>query len=401
MLPRVKIDFKNGSLGSVAPNADGVCGLAITGSPVTDKFALLAPYILRSLDGLVELGITSDTEDVNANIYKEVKEFYAQAGDGAELWLMGFADTILPSAICDKTNENGAKKLIKVAQGKLRCLAVSFRNLAAYTPTLTNGLDSDVETAMLNAQALAEWATTSLYAPLFVLLEGRGFATANITNLADLSTNNYNRVGVLIGDTASGTKSAAIGLLAGRIASTPVQRHIGRVRDGALKVQTIFIDDKDPVLADVESVNDKGYITFRTFTGKAGYFFSDDNLATAVADDYRSIARRRTIDKAYRIIYQTMLEKVNEEMPISSTGGIPAAFAKAWEANIISDIVNNMGVNGELGSDPDNPKDKGVKAYINPEQNVVATSSFVVKVQIKPFGYAKYINVELGFYTTE
>ena len=42
------------------------------------------------------------------------------------------------------------------------------------------------------------------------------------------------RVGVLIGDTISQSKGAAIGILAGKLASIPVQRHIGRVKDGAL-----------------------------------------------------------------------------------------------------------------------------------------------------------------------
>jgi phage gpG-like protein len=388
MLPRVKIDFKNGSLGNVAPKADGVCGLAITGSPVADKFALLTPYILHQLEGLADLGITSAEDDDNAFIYKHVKEFYAEAKEGAELWLMGFSNATLPSAICDNT-QNNAKKLLQLANGKLRCLAVAFN------PASAEG-EEELPLAMLNAHQLAEWTTENLYAPLFILLEGRNFTKENVATLADLSQYDYNRVGVLIGDTVSESAGAAVGLLLGRIAAIPVQRHIGRVRDGAVAALNIFIDDQDPAIANVETINDKGYITFRTFTGKAGYFFSDDNLATEVSDDYRSIARRRSIDKAYRIIYQTMLERINDEIPVNATGGIPAAIAKAWEADIVSAVVNQMGANGELGNDPDNANDKGVKAYINPEQNVVATSQFKVQAQIKPFGYAKYIDVELG-----
>ena len=141
------------------------------------------------------------------------------------------------------------------------------------------------------------------------------------------------------------------------------------------------------------------YITFRTFTGKSGYFFTDDCLTTAVSDDYRSIARRRTIDKAFRIIYQTMLENVNDEIPITDEGYLVPSMVKSWESEIIASISTEMTANGELGVDTSNPDDTGVKAYINPEQKVASTSKINVVAQVKPYGYAKYIDVELGFVT--
>ena len=43
MLPRVKINFENGALGSVAPSEDGVIGLIVTGYAVTKFFELDKP----------------------------------------------------------------------------------------------------------------------------------------------------------------------------------------------------------------------------------------------------------------------------------------------------------------------------------------------------------------------
>lgn len=399
MLPRVKIDFSNGVLGSVSPSEDCVVGLVCTAVDVAGKLTLATPYILHKLDDLTALGVTSAADDANAFLYKQVSEFYAQAGDGAELRVYGLPATVKPSDAVN-VEENHAKDFIKKSNGKLRCLAVAFKPAAGYTATITNGLDSDVMTAALKAQALAEWATNSLYAPLFVLLAGRGYAKENIAQLPDLTENGYNRVGILIGDTVSESEGAAIGLLAGRIAACPVQRHIGRVKDGALNAMKAYIDDQVADIANVETLNDNGFVTFRTFTGKSGYFFADDSLATAVADDYRSIARRRTIDKAFRICYATMLEHVNDEVPVTNAGGIVPAIAKSWESEIVTAIVNQMTANGELGTDPNDASDKGVKCYIDYDQNVLATSQINVVVQVKPYGYAKYINVELGFMTT-
>lgn len=397
MLPRVKIDFANGALGSVAPSADCVVGMIATGADVTGDSNLKVGtvYVLKKFDDLTALGVTAEN---NAFLYKHVREFYSQAGDGQELWIMAVAASVKPSETLDRTN-NYARKLIQTANGRIRCLVVAHKPAPGYTATIANGLDNDVLTAAAKGQELAEWATNSLYAPLFVIIAARGYAKANKASLPDLTTMSYNRVGILLGDTVTGSEGAAVGLLAGRIAECPVQRHIGRVKDGALKADAIFIDDEDPSVADVETLHDKGFITFRCFTGKSGYFFTDDCLATGIADDYRSIARRRTIDKAYRIAYLTMLENVNDELPITDDGYMVPSVIKSWEAEMVAAIVNQMTSLGELGTDPADSADKGVKCYINPEQNIASTSRIVVKLQVKPYGYSKYMDVELGFIT--
>ena len=54
---------------------------------------------------------------------------------------------------------------------------------------------------------------------------------------------------------------------------------------------------------------------------------------------------------------------------------------------------------GNLGNDPDNSNDTGVKCYIDPSQNVVSTSTIKVNIKVKPYGYARYIEANLGFFT--
>lgn len=401
MLSGVKINFSNGALGSVSPSADCVSGMVATGSAVTGtgKLSLGTSYILYKLDDLVALGVTSASSDVNASLYKDVKDFYEQVGDGAELWLMVFPSTAKQSDLVDK-EQDYAKKLIQAANGRIRTLIVSYTPAAGYSATITDGLDADVKIAMKNAQVLGEWATNTLYAPLFTLLQAREYDNANMTQLADLTEMSYDRVAILIGDTITSSKGAAIGILAGKIASIPVQRHIGRVKDGALVATELFIGDKDPYLADVETLNNKGYITFRTFTGKAGYFFSDDCLATEITDDYRSIAHRRTIDKAYRIAYKIMLNHVNDEIPVKNDGTLVPAMCKSWQQEIVSGIYNEMTSQGELGVDSTDSTDKGVKCFIDYNQNILSTSQLNMSVQVKPYGYAKYININLGFMVT-
>lgn len=398
MLPRVKILFQNGLLGTAAAGSDGLLGLAVTAVAVVDKFELAKAYVIRSLSALDDLGITSASDDANAFLYKQVKEFYSEAQDGTALWLMGYPNTAKQSDIVDK-DQNYAKLLIQEAEGALKGLIVAFNPAAGYTPVIEDGLDADVKTAMLNAQALSVWSADQLFAPLFVIIEAREFS-GDVADLLTLTTYSYNRVGVLLADSVSGSKGSAVGLLGGRIASIPVQRHIGRVKDGALSLTNAYVGSLTVSKADVETIHDKGFITLRTFVGKAGFFFSDDSLATAVSDDYRSLARRRTIDKAFRIAYATLIEELNDEIPLTADGLIAPALAKSWETAVETAIVNEMTSNGNLGVDPTDDTDTGVQCFIDYNQNVVATSKIEVVLRVKPYGYAKYIDVKLGFKTT-
>lgn len=395
MLPQVKINFANGALGLVQPSPDGLLGICCTGVAVATTFALNQAYKLSAYSDLDALGITADN---NPSIDKIIKEFYEQAEDGTEVWLMAFPDTVLMSDIVDKT-QNYATSLITSAQGALRGLVISRTPAAGYMPTVTNGLDADVALAMTNAQALGEWAADSKFAPVFVIIEGYDYSGTS-ADLSDLTTGTVNnRVSVIIGDTVQSSKQAAVGILAGMIASIPVQRNIARVKNGPLNITAAYIVDDKVEDADIAGLNDKGYITFRTFVGRAGYFFNDDFTATAATDDYSHLTARRTIDKAYRIAYNTLLDDLLDNVPVNSDGTLQVPLIKSWQTAVETAITNSMTANQELSVDITNPNDKGVQCFIDPTQNIVSTSQMNVTVSVRPFGYPRFINVTLGFET--
>jgi hypothetical protein len=394
MLPRVKLYFENGTLGSTSPSDDGVTGLVASAVAVAGKFALGTAYLITKLDGLATYGITSDETDVNANIYKVVKEFYDEAIEGTKLWFLGALNTVPVADLVDKTKPY-AKTLIESAKGAINVLMVSKTDPAGYVPVILDALDSDIYTGMINAQALGEWVTESKFAPLFTLLEGRHY-TGISASLRNLFEGGQNRVGIFIGDTISGSTGASIGLLAGRIATIPVQRSIARVKSGAISATTLYIGDKAPENGDPDIINDAGFITFRSFVGKAGYYFTDDKLATAVTDDYALIPRRRVIDKAYRIAYQTIVNELGDEIPLEDDGTMPAPIITSIQNTVETAIENNMTAYGNLGVVPGST-DTGVSCYIDKTQNIRSTSSWIAKLRVKPYGYSKYIDVYLGF----
>jgi hypothetical protein len=391
MLPRIKISYLNGQLGTVGDSPDGlfaiVCGATAAGS----TFELEKAYSVRTLEDLTALGVTAEN---NVRLYKHVKEFYDEAEDGTEVVVYGVQKGTKMSALLDK-NTGSARKLIEVENGRLRGLFVAGDG--GTTGSVTEGLDPDVLSALPVAQQLAEWATDELYAPLFVILEGRGYTGENMRDLSELA---YNRVGILIGDTESGSEGACMGTLAGRLASVPVQRNAGRVKDGALfptemYVGSVKVDEGGSVIA---GLYDKGYITPRKYVGRSGYFFTDDRLACDETDDYAHISSRRVIDKAYRIVYDTLLDMMLDELEVNEDGTLQTGIVKNWQQTVEDALNANMTASGELSAGDDG---EGCVCYIDETQNVLATSKVLVTVKVRPFGYARYVDVSLGFQVTQ
>lgn len=392
-LPRVKIIFENGLIGSTSPMDDGVSGVLAHASAVEGKFELNKAYLITAFDALQDLGIT---ESNNATLYKFVKEFYSEAPAGTKLWIFATSETVSVSNLVDVTG-NFAPALLEAAKGEIRILSVATK--AKADPTIVDGMDSDVYAAIPKAQALGDHAADTMYAPIMVLLEALHYA-GDPADLANLHEMECNRVGILVGDTSKSSNQTCIGLLAGRIASIPVQRSIARVRSGAIAADTIYFGAKEAANSEADVINGLGYITMRSFVGKVGYYFSDDSLAVKADDDYALIPRRRVIDKACRIAYQQFVEELSEEIPTTIDGEFPAMIVKSIQNSVERAIVNTMAPDKNLGTDPSDQNDTGVQVYIDPAQNVVQTSRLVTKLRVKPYGYLKYIDVMLGFQTT-
>ena len=387
MLPKIKIQFMNGQLGTVGESPDGLFALVCGAAAVTKKLELGKAYTLHSFDELATLGVTAEN---NPRLYKHVQDFYTEAEEGTKLVIYPVDKAKTFTELCDK-DTGVIKELIMAENGALRGIFVAGDGREA--TVTTNGLDNDLFTALPKAQQLAEWATVSLYAPLFIILEGRGYKGGVVK---DLHKETYNRVGVLIGDTVKASEGAAVGLMAGRLATLPVQRNIARVKNGALKPIAMFLGEK-PVEENASAVSDlydAGYITPRKYVGKAGYFFTDDRLACEQTDDYAHITARRTIDKAYRIAYTALLELMMDELAVNDDGTLRHGIIMAWQQMMENAVNRAMTAAGELSADENGA---GCKAYIDPKQNVLSTSKIELVLKVRPFGYARYVDVKLGF----
>ena len=391
-LPSIKIQFLNGQLGTVADSRDGLLALVCGATAVGSTFALRKAYPVYRPAGLEDLGVT---EENNPALHRHVRDFYNEAEEGTPLVVFGVEKATKMAALCDK-DSGPLKALLQGQKGELRGLVIA-RDADSESVTAEDGIDPDVTAALPKAQALAEWAATELYAPVFVALEGRGYEDA--AELPDLGELACNRVCVVIGDTAAGSKGAAMGVFAGRVAASPVQRNIGRVADGPLAPAEMFVGGRrveDAMADDIVTLYDKGYVTPRTYTGRSGYFFTDDRMAADPTDDYAHLANRRVIDKACRIAYDTLLDFMLDEVRVNTDGTMQDAVLKSWQAAVENAIRAGMTARGELSADT-SAGESGCSVHIDPSQNVLATSTVLVTLKVRPFGYARNVEVQLGF----
>ncbi|WP_343671812.1 DUF2586 family protein [Chitinophaga sp.] len=380
-LPKVAITLGNGNLGRTVATDDGVAGLILTGVD-NGLIGLNQPKVLFSLSDAENLGIKGS--NLNFSAYRHIKEFYDVAGEGAELYIMLVGDGVNQAQVLDMTNAEGAVKLLNAAQGRIRLLGVSFTPSGTYLPLMKDGLDAGTIDAVPKAQQLAE-AYTAQFKPVRVLLEGVNADIEHPETLKNLRTFSDNRVGIVIGSTLSG--SASVGLVLGRAAAIPVQRNLGRVKDGALPVTNAYIAGKaiEDITA-VDALHDKGYIFFRTFVGRSGYYLNDDPMCAPATDDYSQLAPGRVIDKAITLCYQTYVEELNDEVAIDSDGKLSVPVIKYLQSRIETAV--NTAMADEISS---------FSAYVDANQNVLSTGKITVKAAIVPVGYTKTIEVLLGF----
>lgn len=384
-LPNVNIKLGNGNLGQTSATDDGISGLILTGKAVEGKLELNKHYQLSSTRDLKGLGLMEDT---NPFAVKEIKAFYAQAGEGAELHLLIVSEATTLTAMCDPADGSPLRKLIDAAAGRIRLVGINKLPPAEYEADTTQGIDADAITAAANAQKVAESYANQIR-PFRLLLPAPAW-TGVTENLYKPAESSYNRVAfILASDGAmTGTYTAAVGMILGRAAAMEPQQSIGRVKSGSLAANGYFTSGNNYLEKSgmAEALNDAGYIFFINYTAKNGCYLNGDQMAAPLSDDYGQLHLGRIIDKAMIIAYTTYISEILENIAVDEKGNLPAGACKSFEGMIENAIAGNMG--NQISS---------FTAYVNPAQNVLSTGKLEIDCKLVPLGVLREIQVNLSF----
>ncbi len=389
MLPGLEIKFDNGNAGTLNASPDGVFGL-VAFATATSKFELATPYLITGMKDVATLKILPTLD--NKLLYDTLLEFYTEAGDGTNLWLMGMPnDDIVSWFTPNEAGDVPITKLLDTANGSISCL------IPKTGKSISNEQLLEV---MSKANIFAGDYTRTKFAPFFTILDLSISNLNEMYSLPNLLEMSYNRVGVFIGQGHEQTGNIILGgnhILAGRLAKIQVHENAGKVRLGAVSNTKAFIAGHPIEEVNVGYLHDKGYITFRTHVRKSGYFFTDDPLATGYDDDYHYITRRRVIDKAYKIAYDIAIHEVLTDIDIMPDGTISPLYAKLVEGKIVKAIYNLMTVRGELSVDKSDDKNKGVRATMDLKRNVANTNRIEMTISVRPKGQNRYFDILLGY----
>jgi len=384
-LPNVQINIERHGLGGVTLTNDRIMGLLLTGVAVVDTLELDKAYAIYSTDQAIALGITVDGE--NAAAFKQIKAFYDVVGTGAKLWIV-VSDQV--RTIDEKVDKSvalcPAKILLDAAGGEVSGVGVCWLPGEGYQGIDLDGLDEKVYQAILNADSLALDYVSGIM-PVFFVLEGIGFQ-GDGDSLRDLHTMTSARAAVCLA-AMDDTGQGALGMFMGREASNPVHRKPSRVKSGALPIVTGYLTDGANVkdrLSALPTIHDKGFIIFRMFPTRSGYYFNSDNTATSAEDDLHMICNIRVIDKGVKIAYNTFVEEVEDEVSITEDGKLDPATIGYLQGKIDNQV--NLNMTGEIS---------GFESYIDPSQNILSSPRLNVVLRITPKGYMTDIIVSLGF----
>ncbi len=406
----VNISLTNGNLGRVAPPADGISGLIVSGIAVGGQFALgdvLGPFV--SIQEVEAKGIDAAYDIANdTNAHLHCKEFFDHAskfgGRGQQLYVMVAAKTVSMEDLCDKT-EAYAKKMLDAAAGKIRLLGITRVPDGGYTPAYTAQLEDDMWDAIVKLVELYD-EQLAINRPFDAFIEARNWqGTVSTTqDLRDASTGpGANSVSLVLGQTkemndlgATVTEAllaASVGAVLGSASALPVQRNIGRIKNGPVFTTGAFTSDGEPVSdltpALVQSMVTKGYVFLRTHENRTGIYWSGDANACPVTDDYANKHRSRPIHKVVRIAQDVYLNDYLDDIQLNpETGKMDVSVVKSFQQRIIEQVDTEMTTRGELS---------GMGAFCDPQQDVLTTDTVAVELLPVPKGMVNAVNVTVGY----
>ncbi len=389
------VKISEGRIGANVAGDGREFGLIGNGVAVTDKLALATHYLLRRPSDAVALGIDADYDaDNEVNLYRHITEFYRQAGEGKKLHLMVVAQTVMVDEM-----DTTAKTLAIAAEGNISDMAFSFNPATGYTETLLDGVNTDVLAAVPVLQAFADWADTNDM-PLHTILEGRAISDT-ISDLTDLRgmTAEYEKVTMVVGqdwdyadglEWTLGKKFADVGTFLGVVASQDWNRNPGEVEtqnltDAALGVWLTggLSNHKkySEVYADLETMDEKGYVFPIRYQGLSGYWWNDGHVCAPVVVDsagnmnQSTIYYSHTMDEAKRALRIALLPEVKK--PVVLEGGLlPASMVDYYDA--IGDGVFESLASKSLISDGE--------TYTDPESDLLTAKVLNVQFGVIPTG---------------
>lgn len=407
-LNRINFTKGNGGMGRIAASEDPISGLIFAGMGLTFgsasgnvigfdsvemgandavvSYAKKFEYVEQLADaGIVHTDYDGEALSADAKaknvLYYHASEFFRMNPEGT-LYMMIKSDSAAVVA-GDVTN------LQNYANGSIR--QVGIFNVEFGTTLTATGL----QTALTALEADYEPCSC------VVTYSGKLVTSATLT-AATLKVAGQCNVSVLVGCDFTTTLSnelgdyayyGAIGACIGAISKASVHECIAWVQKFPLGFTSPALFNgnliKNVSKANKELLNNN-YIFVITHVGDADCYFNDSNTLDLTTSDYAYIENVRTIDKATRGIRANLLPYLASPLKVDATTGKLDATMVSFLETTAGKALEDMEKAGELS---------GYTAEIDPNQNILSTSTVEIVIKQVGVGVMRKVNVKIGYTT--
>lgn len=390
-----------------------------TAAAVTDTVNLTAPSkygasintsgLTGASDGTGTSSITQFSGGAGSDIaiiHYHVSEFFAIAEK-----LTGLAQGILYIGIYTSYDGTQIGLVQDYADGDIRQIGVFLPDTFA--------------SSQVTASQTGATAVETANKPLSVLLAA-DFSATTLSALSDLRTLDSKNVSVILSEDADGeggrlvgvegVSISTLGATLGSVAQASVHENIGwrnkfnmiHSRSRSVIVQTNPFNELEVLnfatgeaydvqsVATIDALTEDGYIFMVKEIGVTGSFHNDSPTCTLITSDYAYLESNRTIDKATRLVRENLVNKINSPLYVnSSTGKLTEATISDFKNDAFK-ALENMASESEISSS-DTGELPANSVVIDPDQNVLSTSTVELTINIVPVGVARTISVNIGF----
>jgi hypothetical protein len=249
---------------------------------------------------------------------------------------------------------------------------------AAASASLAAVLDSKLTTAETNfryAFGVAECPQTesdSTIMAAFASFESRRtMVTVGDVGMVSVLTGKINRRNLAWSATA-------------RIARIPISDDPAWVALGALRNVTKLYRDE----ASTPGLDETRFTTARTHIGRAGYYLTNGRTMAPGGSDYTYVQFRRVMDRACQVVRAGILPFLNSSVRIDDAGKIDERDAKQIESMVNGMLDTALVSPGYVSAS---------EVVVDRSANILSGATLPVTVRVRPKGYAKQIEVSMGF----
>lgn len=319
-----------------------------------------------------------------------IAEFFRLNPSG-QLWL-GFFPVPSPYTFAEIT------LLQTAASGTIRQVGI-YKDGAAYASADLTSIDGIIKTY-----------NDAKHKPLSALYAADLSAVSDITTIADLNNLTANKASSIIGQDGAalgaflylttGKSITQLGAALGALSASAVSEDFGEpakfnISDGTENDVPAFANGKllsDPSFSDntLDAIDAKRHIFAQKYVGYPGTFFNDNHCAIIITSDYAYINDNRVIDKAIRGVYSALIPYLKSKLLKNADGTLAQTTISFLQTQALAPLY-------QMSRDQDLGEVVQSDVYIDPTQNVTATSTVIVNISLNENGIARNIRIPISF----